>query len=194
MGNVVNTATIIFDVNDMFVDCDQLYADLFPSAVHLLKKGTKLDELLLWLRHQAFVATGSSCDEIQIKQLVDELRRPFFEFEEELSDGRKLLIRSKRLSSGLLIIQSSDVSRLQKSGIETRSVELLNSGFWVNMNRDISTPLNGIIGMTQMLLSTDLPPMQRAYLEIVKRSGFTLKTVTDNLFDLSMLGSGQLRL
>ena len=42
------------------------------------------------------------------------------------------------------------------------------------MSHEMRTPLNGILGMTSLLLDTSLEPNQRAYAESVRESGVAL--------------------
>lgn len=64
--------------------------------------------------------------------------------------------------------------------------------FLANMSHDIRTPLNGIIGMTQIALETDLDPEQREYLEIVRLSADTLLSLVNDILDLSRIETGDL--
>lgn len=64
--------------------------------------------------------------------------------------------------------------------------------FLANMSHDIRTPLNGIIGMTQIALETDLDAEQREYLEIVRLSADTLLSLVNDILDLSRIESGEL--
>lgn len=68
------------------------------------------------------------------------------------------------------------------------------SDFLASMSHEIRTPINGILGMTQLALSTDLSVEQREYLEMVKSSGETLLTLLNDILDLSKIESGKFEL
>jgi signal transduction histidine kinase len=58
----------------------------------------------------------------------------------------------------------------------------------------IRTPLNGVIGMTELLLETELTPRQRTYTETVLQSGERLLRVVEDILDYSKLEAGEMRL
>jgi K+-sensing histidine kinase KdpD len=58
----------------------------------------------------------------------------------------------------------------------------------------VRTPMNGIIGMTTILLESDLHADQREAVNIVRNSGEALLTLINDILDLSKIESGRLEL
>ncbi len=66
--------------------------------------------------------------------------------------------------------------------------------FLATMSHEMRTPLNGIIGMTGLLLDTALEPNQRAYAESVRESGAALLALINDLLDYAKIDAGKLEL
>src|SRR6202043_2171174 len=56
------------------------------------------------------------------------------------------------------------------------------------------TPMNGVIGMTELMLDTPLEPQQREYAETIRDSARALLTVINDILDFSKIEAGKLEL
>jgi len=66
--------------------------------------------------------------------------------------------------------------------------------FLANVSHEVRTPLNGILGMLQLIDPSSLPSPQDDYLREVHKSGRTLLSIVNDLLDLSKIEAGEMRL
>lgn len=68
------------------------------------------------------------------------------------------------------------------------------SQFLATMSHEVRTPLNGIVGFTNLLLETPLTPEQREYMQTIRLSGEALIQLTSDILDFARIESGKLKL
>lgn len=75
---------------------------------------------------------------------------------------------------------------------EAEAANRAKSRFLAMVSHEVRTPLNGILGMADLLLDTPLTPEQTTYVKAVKTSGDTLLSLIEEILDFSKIESGRM--
>ncbi|MDR0984606.1 MAG: response regulator [Ruminococcus sp.] len=81
---------------------------------------------------------------------------------------------------------------LMQSKIEAETANKAKSDFLAIMSHEIRTPLNAIIGVSQIILSSDIHDKHRESIEKINSSGNSLLAIINDILDLSKIESGRL--
>jgi PAS domain S-box-containing protein len=99
------------------------------------------------------------------------------------------------------IASSKDVTARNRAAAELaaardEAVEASNmkSAFLATISHELRTPMNGVLGMTELLLDSELNDDQRALAKQVSRSGELMVELIDDILDISKIETGRLEL
>lgn len=103
---------------------------------------------------------------------------------------------NKPLDDALLvaIAHSARRSRLRERKIRSEAENRAKSEFVATLSHELRTPMNGILGMTSLMLDTDLTQEQRRFAETVRMSSEALLRVVNDILDISRIENGQITL
>ena len=87
-------------------------------------------------------------------------------------------------------IQSELINAKEKA----EESDKLKSAFLANMSHELRTPLNAVIGFSGLMLESGPDKDTLTYSDIILKSGQHLLSLVEDLFDISMIESGQIKI
>jgi two-component system, sensor histidine kinase RpfC len=88
---------------------------------------------------------------------------------------------------------SSLLRALTRASDEARRANAAKSRFLANMSHEFRTPLNGIAGMSELLVTTRLTAEQRECAEVIQTSSRALLALIEDVLDISAIEAGKLQ-
>ncbi len=85
------------------------------------------------------------------------------------------------------------VVELEKAKVEAEAAKEAEKQFLANVSHEMRTPLNAILGMTNLLNSTNLNVEQREYLEMLDSSSNMLHSLITDILDISKIDAGEVK-
>jgi PAS domain S-box-containing protein len=180
----------------LFLDVNQRYAEImgFNAPVELI--GTRFGSDL-------YVDPG---DQNRIIAALTE-KGEVGNFEEQLrrADGSivwLLLWLHRNIEENCLDFVITDISKRKQTEVQLqRAVEAAKvanqakSQFLSHMSHELRSPLNVILGFTQLMIrNTALSPQQQTYVDTINRSGEHLLTLINDVLEMSKIEAGKISL
>ncbi|AJQ94899.1 PAS domain-containing hybrid sensor histidine kinase/response regulator [Gynuella sunshinyii] len=165
-----------------YLTVEDLYQIIHPDDVEHYRKlyDDSVDaEKPFELEHRIILQNGS-------ERIVRHFCKTFF-----LSNG--MPFKSMGLMQDVTQLKKTE-EQLRQAIIEAEAANEAKSSFLANMSHEIRTPVNGVIGMTHLLLDSALDQVQRDYVETIRHSGDALLAVINDVLDFSKIEAGKMEL
>lgn len=105
-------------------------------------------------------------------------------------DGSPEIVRAGRDVTDRIAVERT----LEEARARAEAASEAKSRFLATVSHEFRTPLNGILGMTDLLIDTALTPEQTTYIKAVKTSGEALLSLIDGILDFSKIEAGRMDL
>ncbi len=96
-----------------------------------------------------------------------------------------------QLSADQLLLSNRRLDQALDEATESARVK---TAFLATVSHELRTPMNGVIGMTSLLLDTSLTPEQQSYAETIRQCGEALLQLINDVLECSKIEAGKLEL
>lgn len=104
-------------------------------------------------------------------------------------------VREQRLEGAYEAQRDEELkAELLKAKNRAEALSDAKSTFLANMSHEIRTPMNAVIGLTEVLLSSNPRHDQAEYLELIAESGESLLQIINDILDLSKIEAGKVEI
>ncbi len=108
-------------------------------------------------------------------------------FEKDFISGHTIILHD-------ITSASIQLEALHQTADAAKEASRISSDFLAVVSHEIRTPMQAVIGMTGLLLGTDLDAEQRDYVETIHSSGDAMLSIINNVLDFSKIEAGQIEL
>ncbi len=191
--SVMDAKLDIIAFNDQFLTLLGFARDRFAV-------GDPLEKFLLFNAERGEYGPGDA--EAQVRErLLLARRAEAHRFERTLSNGTVVEVRGTPVPGGGFVTVYTDVTarheesrRLIEARENAEGTARAKSEFLATMSHEVRTPMNGVLGLADLLLDSELSLDQRDYVETIQRSGQALLEILNDILDLSKIEAGKLEL
>ncbi len=162
------------------------------------KDGTALWAILntrpLFDKTGQYTGTFAMVTDITERQKMEDALREQREFLRLIIDNIPQYIFWKDIARDITARQKAQ-AQLQQAKDAAESANRAKSTFLANMSHEVRTPLNGILGYTQLLKRDDtLSTQQKEGIDVIHRSGEYLLTLINDILDISKIEANRVEL
>ncbi len=179
--------------NERFVDLLD-----FPKGEFTI--GDPLEKFLRYNASRGEYGPGDADEQVKTRIALARRAEPHC-FERRRADGKIIEVRGTPVPGGGFVTVYTDVTaqreesrRLIEAREHAESAARAKSEFLATMSHEVRTPMNGVLGIAELLLDTQLSVDQRDYVETILRSGQALLEILNDILDLSKIEAGKLDL
>jgi signal transduction histidine kinase/ActR/RegA family two-component response regulator len=94
-------------------------------------------------------------------------------------------------SRELLRVRAEELARAKDAA---EAADRAKSRFLANISHELRTPMNGVIGMTSLVLETPLDQTQKEMIEVARSSANSLLSLLNELLDLAKIEAGRMEM
>lgn len=189
--DAIPEGVVFLDAEGRYILWNRRYAEIYHRSADLFRPGARLIDTL-----REGVARGDYPDAIGREAAWLAAREAKLaeatgqRHEQQVADGRWLMIEERRTSDGGVIGLRVDITELKQQAAaladalaHAEAAQRAKADFLADMSHELRTPLNGVMGLAQALDATSLTPDQHALVTDIQGAARQLDRLVTGLLD-----------
>ena len=179
--------------NDRYLELMELDAEMVPL-------GSDIYDIALELARKGFYGAGEP-EKLAHQRYNAFKRGEAAQLEFHAPQGRDLDVHQQPTPDGDAVITFTDITERKRYEAEihearekAESLAQLRAEFVATVSHEVRTPMNGVLGMAQLLQDAELDKESRECVDIIVDSSYSLLRIVDDLLDIAKLDAGGLEL
>lgn len=189
--DVLPEGVVFLDAEGRYILWNRRYAEIYHRSADLFRPGARLIDTLREGVRRGDYPDAVGREEAWLAERMAKLKAATGErHEQQVADGRWLMIEERRTSDGGVIGLRVDITEMKRQAAaleaalaHAEAAHRAKTEFLADMSHELRTPLNGVLGLLQALDATTLDPRQRALVSEIRDSARQLDRLVAGLLD-----------
>jgi CheY-like chemotaxis protein len=189
--DAIPEGVVFLDAEGRYILWNRRYAEIYHRSADLFRPGARLlDTLREGVRRGDYPDAVGREEEWLAARAAKLAGATGERHEQQVSDGRWLMIEERRTRDGGVIGLRVDITELKRQAealehalAHAEAAHRAKAEFLADMSHELRTPLNGVLGLAQALEVTDLDPGQQALVTDIRRAARELDRLVSGLLD-----------
>jgi len=198
---VLPTGVVFLDSELRYILWNKAYGEIYHRSADLFRPGRPLSETLRIGVQRGDYPAAIGREDAWLAERIAALRNPTGERQEQqLRDGRWVMIEERRTSEGGVIGVRVDITEmkaqaavLQDALARAEAGGRAKAAFLANMSHELKTPLNGVVGLAEVLARSPLSAQQKGLVGEILASAGRLRVLLGDVLDFNALEAGQVQ-
>ncbi|MFC3077649.1 ATP-binding protein [Phenylobacterium terrae] len=199
--DVLPDGIVILDEERRYVLWNRRYAEIYHHSADLFAPGRRFEDTLRVGIARGAYPGAAGREEAWLAERLGLLNAPAGRHEQQLADGRWILIEEHRTPDDWVVGVRVDITEMKRRAQDLEAAlqrvaesDQAKSRFLATMSHEIRTPLNGVIGIADVLSRTELSGEQRELVGTILDSARTLNHLLSDILEFSRLDAAKVTL